>query len=386
MACISNEEKECLYDIVRIELGAPIRKIELTDEMLDILLKVSVEDYSKLVQNWLIDNQWPGLVGLNVSNTDVAFALTTRSLNFVDQFTYAYSKITGNQTRGPWELKEDFVTIKEGVQVYQIPAGREINEVLWITAPSMDHALYSYYGFGGYGGYGFGAGLGMGAQTGYGDGGGGGYGVGGYYLAPAYDILLRASDFNLKQRIVRSELIYKVTAGPNGTRLLHLMSTPGSKLSFGHGVGGSVGLTGSKVWYHYYDTTSTNVDQCRAENKDIIKLPNEVPLSKLDYCDFNEPTKIWIRQYLVAKSKVTLGRVRGKYSGALKVPEGDVTMDFQSLLDEGKEEIKALTEELVGAEGRLVKLSTEKQLERQANEALHLNNSLKFRPLPIIVV
>ena len=386
MACISNEEKECLYDIVRIELGAPIRKIELTDEMLDILLKVSVEDYSKLVQNWLIDNQWPGLVGLNVSNTDVAFALTTRSLNFVDQFTYAYSKITGNQTRGPWELKEDFVTLKEGVQVYQIPAGREINEVLWITAPSMDHALYSYYGFGGYGGYGFGAGLGMGAQTGYGDGGGGGYGVGGYYLAPAYDILLRASDFNLKQRIVRSELIYKVTAGPNGTRLLHLMSTPGSKLSFGHGVGGSVGLTGSKVWYHYYDTTSTNVDQCRAENKDIIKLPNEVPLSKLDYCDFNEPTKIWIRQYLVAKSKVTLGRVRGKYSGALKVPEGDVTMDFQSLLDEGKEEIKALTEELVGPEGRLVKLGTEKQLERQANEALHLNNSLKFRPLPIIVV
>jgi hypothetical protein len=386
MSCISNEEKQCLFDIIRTELGSPIRKIELTDEMLDILLKVSVEDYARLVQNWLIDNQWPGLVGLNVSNADVAFALTTRSLNFVDQFTYAYSKITGNQARGPWELKEDYVTLRENVQVYQIPAGREINEVLWMTAPSIDHALYSYYGFGGYGGYGFGAGLGMGAQTGYGDGGGGGYGVGGYYLAPAYDILLRASDFNLKQRIIRSELIYKITAGPDGTRLLHLMSTPGSKLSFGHGPGGTVGLTGSKVWYRYYDTTAENVDQCRAANKDIIKLPNEVPLSKLDYCDLNEPTKIWIRQYLLAKSKVTLGRVRGKYSGALKVPEGDVTMDFQSLLDEGKEEIKLLTDELIGPEGRLVKLSTEKQLERQANEAQHLNNSLKFRPLPIIVV
>jgi hypothetical protein len=386
MSCISNEEKQCLFDIVRTELGSPIRKIELTDEMLDILLKVSVEDYARLVQNWLIDNQWPGLVGLNVSNADVAFALTTRSLNFVDQFTYAYSKITGNQARGPWELKEDYVTLRDNVQVYQIPAGREINEVLWMTAPSIDHALYSYYGFGGYGGYGFGAGLGMGAQTGYGDGGGGGYGVGGYYLAPAYDILLRASDFNLKQRIIRSELIYKVTAGPDGTRLLHLMSTPGSKLSFGHGPGGTVGLAGSKVWYRYYDTTAENIDQCRAANKDIIKLPNEVPLSKLDYCDLNEPTKIWVRQYLVAKSKVTLGRVRGKYSGALKVPEGDVTMDFQSLLDEGKEEIKLLTDELIGPEGRLVKLSTEKQLERQANEAQHLNNSLKFRPLPIIVV
>jgi hypothetical protein len=386
MACISDEEKNCLYDIVRTELGSPIRKIELTNEMLDILLKVSVEDYSRLVQNWLIDNQWPGLVGLNVSNTDVAFALTTRSLNFVDQFTYAYSKITGNQARGPWELKKDFITLENNVQVYQIPANREINEVLWVTAPSINHALYSYYGFGGYGGYGFGAGLGMGAQTGYGDGGGGGYGVGGYYMAPAADILMRAGDFNLKQRIVKSELIYKVTAGPNGTRLLHLMSTPGSKLSFGQGAGGAIGLVGSKVWYHYYDTTGKDVDQCRADNKDIIKLPNEVPLSKLDYCELNEPTKIWIRQYLVAKSKVTLGRVRGKYSGALKVPEGDVTMDFESLLTEGKEELKLLTDELTGPEGRLVKLSTEKQLERQANEALHLNNSLKFRPLPIIVI
>jgi hypothetical protein len=152
MACISEEEKNCLYDIVRTELGSTIRKIELTNDMLDILLKISIEDYARLVQNWLIDNQWPGLVGLDVGNADVAFALTTRSLNFVDQFTYAYSKITGNQTRGPWELKKDFVTVRDGVQVYQIPGGREINEVLWMTPPSIDHALYSYYGFGGYGG------------------------------------------------------------------------------------------------------------------------------------------------------------------------------------------------------------------------------------------
>ena len=42
MACISDEEKNCLYDIVRTELGSPIRKIELTNDMLDILLKISI--------------------------------------------------------------------------------------------------------------------------------------------------------------------------------------------------------------------------------------------------------------------------------------------------------------------------------------------------------
>ena len=381
MSCISQEEKLCLFEGVRHELGAPIRKIELTDEMLDTYLKFSIEDYAEYVQNWLIEHQWFSLIGKSITNTDFAFALTTRTMDFVDSFTYAYSKITGNQTRGPWELKKDYVTVQPNVQVYEIPANREINEVLWVTPPSIDHALYSYYGFGGYGGFGFGGGLGTGAQTGYGDGGGGGYGVGGYYLAPAFDILLRSQDFNLKQRMIRGDLVYKVTAGPNGTRLLHLYSTPDSKFSFGSGTG--LSLVGCQVWYHYYDTTPGNVDKCRLENSDIIKLPNEVPLSKLDYCDFNEPTKIWIRKYLVAKAKVALGRVRGKFGGALKAPDAEATMDYQSLLDEGNKEIESLMTKL---SERLANLTTTKQLERQSQEAEFLNKSLTFRPLPIMVI
>jgi hypothetical protein len=381
MPCISQEEKLCLFEGIRHELGAPIRKIELTDEMLDTYLKFAIEDYAEYVQNWLIEHQWFSLLGKSITHTDFAFAFTTRSMDFVDSFTYAYSKITGNQTRGPWELKKDFVTITPNVQVYEIPAGREINEILWMTPPSIDHALYSYYGFGGYGGFGFGAGLGTGAQTGYGDGGGGGYGVGGYYLAPAFDILLRAQDFNLKQRMIRGDLTYKVTAGPNGTRLLHLYSTPDSKFTFGSGPGTS--LIGCKVWYHYYDTNPGDVDKCRAENSDIIKLPNEVPLSKIDYCDLNEPTKIWIRKYLTAKAKVGLGRVRGKFGGALKAPDAEATMDYQSLLDEGNKEIENMMTKLAE---RLTNLTTTKQLERQSQEAEFLNKSLTFRPLPIMVI
>ena len=40
----------------------------------------------------------------------------------------------------------------------------------------------------------------------------------------------------------------------------------------------------------YYDTTNKDVDQCRKDNPSIIKLPNDVPLGKLDYATFNEPT------------------------------------------------------------------------------------------------
>ncbi len=382
----SSSDRDRLFRQVKHSLGAPIRKIELTDEMLDTLLEITIEDYSMIVQEFLIDNQWSSLVGQNIDTTDIAFALTTRSIDFETQFTYAYSKQVGLQARGPWELKKDFIELVSGQQVYQIPAGREVNQVLWITPTSTNQALFGQNGGfdGGFGGGYSQVGGGYGA-TGLGQG-----GNGGYYIAPASDVLMRAADYNLKNKLLRSELCYKLTAGPNGTRLLHLMSTPGSKLSMGHGsseagnigITSGVGLVGSKVWYHYYETTADNLDACRKANKDIIKLPNEVPMDRLDFTDFNEPTKVLIRQLLIAESKRTLGRVRGKFSGVIKVPDAELTMDYESLLSEGNDEKIAALEKLTE---RLERLSSTTLLERKANEADNLNRSLKYRPMGFFV-
>jgi hypothetical protein len=375
---LSNDEKERIFEQFRVSMGAPYRGVELDDDQLCTLLEISIEDYAQYVQEWLIENQWQSLYGQNVDTTDMAFALSVRSLDYSTQFSYAYSKQVGLQARGPWELKKDYITIEQGRQVYQIPAGREINEVLWITPPVTDKALFANYG-----GLNYGLGGGF-AQVGTGAGGAGmpGAGYGGYYIAPAYDILLSASDMNLKDRILKSELVYKLTAGPNGTRLLHLLSTPGSKLSFTGAINssqlGGINMVGCQVWYHYYETTSDNIDKCRNENPDIIKLPNEVPLGKLDFSTFNEPTKVLIRQLFIAEAKRALGRTRGKFSGIVGPPEAERTMDYESLLNEGNEERKAILERL---DARLDRLSTTKQLERSGNEAENLNKTLKYRPL-----
>ena len=37
-----------------------------------------------------------------------------------------------------------------------------------------------------------------------------------------------AADLKYKNSLLRGDLTYKVTAGPEGTHLIHLMSTPGS--------------------------------------------------------------------------------------------------------------------------------------------------------------
>ena len=377
---VSTEDREKLFRQFKHSLGAPIREIEVPDEVLCTLLEISIEDYAMYVQEWLIEHQWSSLLGQSIDTTDMAFALSVRSFDFMTQYTYAYSKQVGLQTRGPWELKKDYIDIEAGRQVYQIPAGREVNEVLWITPPPTSQALLANYG-----GidYGFGGGF---AQTGGGTGTGGpGFSRMGYYIAPAFDILLTAADMNLKNRIVRSELVYKITAGPNGTKLLHLMSTPGSKLSFGQGigsVGSTINMTGCQVWYHYYDTTPDNVDDCKADNPDIIKMPNQVPLSRLEYKDFNEPTKTLIRQLFIAEGKKALGRTRGKFGGIVGPPEAERTMDWESLLSEGNEEKKAVLERL---DARLLRLSTTSQLERGANEAENLNKALKFQPMGIFV-
>jgi len=376
---INDQTKNELFTLIKHRLGAPIRKIELDWDQMCSLLETSIEDYAQRVQDWLIENQWSSLLGNEVDNTDIAFALTTRSLDFESRFSYAYSKQVGLQQRGPWEMKKDYVTINANQQVYQIPANREINEILWITPNSTDHALYSFAGFGDYG---FGGGFGQVPYAGWGQG--GGLGNGGFYVAPAFDVLLRAQDFSLKSKLLRSELTYKVTAGPNGTRLLHLMPIPGSRLSFSAGglVGSQIGLAGTKVWYHYYDSTDDR-DQCLIDNPDIIKLPNDVPLSKLKYSDLNEPTRVWVRRYLTALFKEALGRVRGKFSGSLKVPEAELTMDYDSLLSEGKEEQLKLLEQL---DLRLERLSNLKQLENKGLEAENLNKSLSYRPLGFYVI
>tara|TARA_R110000824_G_scaffold106610_17_gene252145 strand:+ start:24639 stop:25814 length:1176 start_codon:yes stop_codon:yes gene_type:complete len=380
-------DKDRIFRQFKHSLGAPIRDIELLDEQLCTFLEISTEDYAMRVQNWLIEHQWQSVLGKNIDTTDMAFALSVRDFDSTTQYSYAYSKQVGLQARGPWELKKDFIEVEAGRQVYQIPAGREINEVLWITPSSTDAALFANYG-------GFDAGYGGGfAQMGIGAGANGASGAGaggGYYVAPAYDVLLTASDFNLKNRLLRSELIYKITAGPDGTRLLHLISTPGSKLSFGGaGVGGgagggagptSVGLQGCKVWYHYYDTGTDpdKIKECRKLNPDVITIPNEVPLAKLEFSEFNEPTKVLIRQLFMTEAKRALGRTRGKFGGVVGPPEAERTMDYETLVSEANDEKRQILEEL---DGRLERLRSDKQLERAANEAENLNKHLKYRPL-----
>jgi hypothetical protein len=360
---ITTEEKDKLYTQVFHLLGMPVRGIELTQEQMDTFLELSLSEYEQYVSDWLIESQWSSLANLNVDTASLARAFTTRSLDYETQFTHAYSKIVGLQTGGDSELKKDYFTVSGGTQTYILPAGREINELLWFTRAELTDSIIDPFlgGFGGIGGVGFG-GIGGFAQIGS---------AGSYFMMPANDLLLRMQDRSIKNRLIGGDLTYRITAGPEGTKIVHLYNVPGGRFDFG-----STQSNNYQVWYWYYETNTKDRDECLAKNKDIIRLPSDVQTEELKWSDLNQPAQNWVRKYLIAYSKEGLGRIWGKFSGDLKVPDSELKLDYTSLLTEGKDEKSKLVEELMA---RLERLRPDKLLERKGAEAENLNKSLKFR-------
>jgi hypothetical protein len=364
MSVIPEPHRSDLYKKVRHLLGAPLRSVELDDEQMDTLLEFSIDDYSEQVQNWLIESQWTSLYNLNLDTQSLSRAFITKSLDFETRYSYAYSKIVGLQAGGDWELKKDFVQLQPNQQIYEIPANREINEVLWFTPAELNNMLFDPWTFGALGAGGLGGPGGF-SQMGM---------SGSFFMMPAFDMLLRMQEINIQRRIIAGELTYRITALPEGKKALHLMNTPGGKFDFGNAT-----LTRGKVWYWYYDVGPADRDKCLKANPDIITLPSDVPFEEIDWVELNNPSQQWVRRWFTAYCKQTLARIRGKFSGNVKTPDSELIMDYASLATEAADEKSKLEEEL---KLRLERLRPDKMMEREAKIATDLNTSLKFRAMP----
>ena len=337
-----------LFHLVRVALGAPIRSIELTDDQLCSLLEIAIGDYAEKVQNWVLETQWLNIQGKNTiqfqNPNELAYAMTVRTMDWSRDYSYWFSKEVGLQQRGSYELKKDFFKVELGKQVYVIPKGREINKVMYVTPSTTKAALYGNLGT-----------LDTGIGGGFGQYGnlGNGMGLTGFYVDSAYDTALMSVDLKYKNSLLRGDLAYKVTAGPDGTHLVHLMSVPGSPNMVG-GVAADDTWGWNKysncyVWYTYYDVsngTEEDVDKCRIENRDdVVLTPEQVPFESMSYDLMNYPTQQIVRKLLIAEAKITLANIRGAYSGVVRIPQAELTLDYRLFLEQGKEEKeKALTE------------------------------------------
>ena len=379
------KEQEALFKKVRSELGAPVRKVELTDDQLCDLLENAVGDYAEYAQAFITEANWANLYGKNLSKMDLAWALSVRTLDIAKDYSYYFSKEVGLAQRSTkWELKKDFIKLECGKQVYTIPAGREINKVLWIEPPTTDAAMWANYGgistsFGG----GVMGQMGLSGLAAFG-GMGSPYGLGvGVWALPAYDVHLMAADLKNKGDLFHCDFIYKVTAGPDGTHLLHLMNVPGSKFSFGVGQANALSLHNCICWYTYYDVNG-NEDECRRDNiGDILLTPDQIPLDKMEYEFLNAPTQNIVRKLLTAKAARALSFIRGKFSGSINMLASNVTMDY-GMFSAYADKLESTTYDELKA--RFENLSPYKVMENQANLVKNMIEAKKGTPLPIMVI
>ena len=382
---VITEEIKSLFHTVRTMLGAPIRSVQLEDEQLCDILEVAIGDYAEKVQNWVIETQW-----LNLQNqktiqfqnaNDLAYAMTVRSMDWSRDYSYWFSREVGLQQRGNYELKKDFFQVEKGKQVYVIPKGREINRVMYVTPSTTKAALYGNLGT-----------LDTGIGGGFGQYGnmGNGMGITGFYVGSAYDTALMAADLKYKNSLLRGDLAYQVTAGPEGTHLVHLMSVPGSPNMVG-GVAaddtwGWNRYANCYVWYTYYDVSGADadgVDQCRLENRDdVVITPDQVPMDKMRYELMNYPTQQIIRRLLVAESKVLLAHIRGTFSGKVSIPSSELSMDYNMFLEQGKSEKETVLNEL---KERLDRMTPWNMMEKQSVMNDQLIKILKNKPLGLYI-
>ena len=378
---ILTDEVKHLFHLVRIALGAPIRSIELTDDQLCALLEIAIGDYAEKVQNWVLETQWLNVQGKNTiqfqNPNELAYAMTVRTMDWSRNYSYWFSREVGLQQRGSYELKKDFFQVEKGKQVYVIPKGREINKVMYVTPSTTKAALYGNLGT-----------LDTGIGGGFGQYGnmGNGMGITGFYIGSAYDTALMSVDLKYKNSLLRGDLAYKVTAGPDGTHLVHLMSTPGSPNMVG-GVAADDTWGWNKysncyVWYTYYDVsdgTEEDIDKCRIENRDdVVLTPDQVPFESMSYDLMNYPTQQIIRKLLIAEAKITLGNIRGAFSGAVKIPNAEATLDYRLFLDQGKDEKEKTLSEL---SERLTRMTPWELMKNQNEMNDQLMKVLKQKPL-----
>lgn len=372
MPNISKSERQKLYLLVKHEMGYPLRPFELKEEMMDSYYDMSIEDYSSYVNQWLIEQQWVSLQGLQVDSANFIDAYTNKNNDFMSSFTKAYSKQVGLGMGAPsgetWHLKKDYIVVSADTQVYSIPAGRELNEVLWTTPPQIDSGLVDPFALSNWGAGSMGwSYLGRPAS----------------YMQPTYSLLLSAQDRHTKKRILQSELTYRVTGGPNGTKLLYLYPIPGGRTEITNSWGKH--FQGTKVWYFYYDTNNKGRKKCLEQNSDIVKLPSDAPIDTIKWSRLNSVAKTNLRDLLISRCKIAIGNIRGMYTGDVGGTTKQLTLDYRKDIEQGealKEQVRTMIFE------SLNKLSLVQLTRDRAEIAANVNKERGFQApmFPIVTL
>lgn len=209
---------------------------------------------------------------------------------------------------------------------------------------------------------------GMGSIHGFGAGGTVGVAGTSYVLRPMYEDLLRMQAVEINDQVRKSGFSFELI-----NNKLRIFPTPNANF---------------KLWFDYVITNTSDIGYITgsdASGDDLglgsITDPSNIPYQNLIYSNINSVGRKWIRDYFLAICKISLGGIRAKYP-TIPIPNGEVTLDGESLRNEGINERDKLIERLIDM---LDKSGKKAQIANKQEEEENMQKIMNRVPMGIFV-
>ena len=148
-----------------------------------------------------------------------------------------------------------------------------------------------------------------------------------FILRPIYWDITRASAIETNDRVRKSNYSFELV-----NNQIRIFPSPESTDA------------GDLIYFQYYIKSNKNsVTRDFTNNK--VTDPSNIPYKFITYAEINSTGRQWIRRYTLALAKELLGIIRSKYA-SMPLPNGEVSLDGESLKAEGREEKQQLIDEL----------------------------------------
>lgn len=344
-------------------LGYPVNDLEITNENIYASIEEAVLEYSVLINEFKTKEDYFALVGKD-KEEDYTDKILFQSLQSIIRLSDAYGTEAG--VGGSVPLHVGHIETEPKKQMYNLHdeyfSDKYPNENTFSIRRVYHNRIPS-----GALGVGYGSNLGVDPATNARNF----YDYGGvprtdyYTLAPLSWDVTRMQYVDMSRELRLSHYGFEI----NGN-VLRIFPVPRYKF---------------KLYFHYNlgsELQGENLENTIYESEELINDPSKVNFKLIPYSNVNPKDKAWIFKYAEALVKITLGENRRKFA-SLQYPNGDISLNGDALVNEGREDIRVLKEEM---REYLLSLSKERGLEIK-NQTLETQmNHLRRIPLGIYVV
>jgi hypothetical protein len=348
---------------VAYKLGYPVLDIELQDLNIYACFEESVSIYAEELYHAKIKDNYFGLEGSPTSSA-LNNTVVVPSLNSIITVADNYGSAAG--VGGTVEYYTGSITLVAGQQIYDIQQiavssswiqqgdRMVVQRVFYESTPAINQYYDPYIG----GSINY-----QGATENFGWS---SYSPGlNFVLFPVYWDIQRIQEIEMSNQVRRSAFTFELV-----NNKLRIFPRPE--------------IDGMQLWINYSkksELSSITGTSPYGTNTGLVTNPSNVPYTKIQYSQINQPGKQWIYEYTLALASELLGLIRGKYT-QLAIPGAELTLNGQDLITKGQEAQNSLREKL---RQDLEDMSRRSQLERKDSENQSITNTLTQVPTLIYI-